>query len=75
MALRPDKRIELVFARTEAALSNLGFAAARAADAMHEFSFAASVAVGTDEAVRAQEIAEAGIARVAAKLMDGGIGG
>ncbi len=68
MGLTPEQRIALMQARREAALSNLGFAAARAAEAMHEFAFAASVAFGTDEAVRAQEIAEAGIARVATQL-------
>lgn len=73
--MRPEKRIELTFARTEAALSTFGFAAARAAEAAHEFAFAAAVAFGTDEAVRAQEIADARLAHLAAKLPKDGVGG
>lgn len=75
MGLTPEQRIALMQAHREAALSNLWFAAARAAEAMSEFAFAASVAFGTDEAVRAQEMAEANLARLAAKLPKNGIGG
>jgi hypothetical protein len=59
----PSSPLALLLARNEAARQNFDFALKKLADAMEDFSFSSSVAVQTDSAVRAKEIADAALSR------------
>lgn len=63
MKLTPEQRIAVINERLAANISMLGFAMAKASDAMAEFAFASACADGTTEAKRAEEITDAAIAR------------